>query len=109
MSTNATSDRSVRQRVLQAAKTVVAVLVIVTLGYLSVMSIEYSLGSRDASSALLGARTPATADIATGAVAPQRTGGAVGTGVPCATFPDMTCPPAHYSNTTADEAIPPTF
>ena len=62
---------------------------------LTVTSIEHSLSSPDAS-ALLGA---------TGAFAPQR---ASAWAVPCATFPDMTCP-AHYANPAADEPSPPTF
>jgi hypothetical protein len=71
------------------------VLVIVTLSYLAVTSVEYTLSSPDPS-ALLGVPTPATTE------------GASPWAVPCATFPDMTCP-ARNANPAAEEPTPPTF
>jgi hypothetical protein len=110
MATHASLNRSVQRRALRAGKAVVALLCIVTLSYLTITSIELSLASRDASSALFGARTSVTVDAATGAVVKQGPVEATGSAVPCATFPDMTCPSRDYANPAVDaEPNPPTF
>lgn len=87
-----TSDRTAAQRVVGAAKALVAVLGIVLLSYLTVTSMEHSLALRDAAYVA----TPPSSEASSTAVA-------------CASFPDMTCPSRQVSTTSGGEPVAPTF
>jgi hypothetical protein len=98
MAIHAVSNRFARRRALRAAKAVLAVLGIVMLSYLTVTSIEQSLVS---GTAIVG--------VATAIATQGPPSGATGFAVPCATFPDVTCPSRHANPALDAEPNPPTF
>jgi hypothetical protein len=88
---------------MQLAKAAVAVLGIVALSYVTVTSIEHSLGSRGDSAPLVGVDAPSVVAAPSGG-----TGGTASVTAPCSTLPDLTCAPGSYSSAApqADEQSP---